>query len=240
MNRFWNWVNNEESGEDELILSGVIAEESWWGDEITPKIFKAELSRYKGKNITVWINSPGGDVFAASQIYTSLMEHMGDVTIKIDGIAASAASVVAMAGTKTLMSPTSVLMVHNPWALAIGESSDMIHMAGVLDEIKETIMNAYEIKTGMQRAKISRMMDEETWMNAKKALEEGFIDGMLYSDKAQSEKLSASFGYSRVSLYNCLVEKFKSQTPEIVTPSPDFKELYSQLYENRMRRLKSL
>jgi ATP-dependent Clp protease protease subunit len=110
LNKFWNWVKNEEGRT--LYLDGAIAEETWFGDEVTPKQFKAELISGSG-DITVWINSPGGCVFAASQIYNMLMDYKGKVTVKIDGIAASAASVIAMAGGEVLMSPVSMIMVHN-------------------------------------------------------------------------------------------------------------------------------
>ena len=116
MKKFWNFSNlveGDETLERILELNGTIADESWFGDEVTPKMFKYELLKGSGP-ITVWINSPGGDVIAASQIYTMLMDYKGDITVKIDGIAASAASVIAMAGTKVLMSPTSLLMIHNP------------------------------------------------------------------------------------------------------------------------------
>ena len=110
---FWNWVRDETEPESRtLYLNGVIAEESWFSDEVTPAAFKADLTSGSGP-ITVWINSVGGDCVAAAQIYNMLMEYPHDVTVKIDGIAASAASVIAMAGTRVLMSPTSLLMIHN-------------------------------------------------------------------------------------------------------------------------------
>ena len=113
MKKFWNWKNQTETSERTLFLNGTIAEESWFDDEVTPQLFKDELMSGSG-NITVWINSPGGDCVAAAQIYNMLMDYKGDVTVKIDGIAASAASVIAMAGTKVLVSPVSMLMIHNP------------------------------------------------------------------------------------------------------------------------------
>ena len=108
-NRFWNWVRNEETGASEMYLYGAIAESTWFENDITPAMFRSELQKHSG-DVTVFINSPGGDVFAASQIYTMLRNHPGKVTVKIDGIAASAASVVAMAGEETLISPTGMLM----------------------------------------------------------------------------------------------------------------------------------
>ena len=129
--------------------------------------------------VTVWINSPGGDCIAAAQIYNMLIDYPGDVTVKIDGLATSAASVIAMAGTKVLMSPVGMMMVHNPLTFVSGDSAEMKKAIEMLDSVKESIINAYEIKTGLSRAKLSRLMDEETWMDARKAMELGFIDGML-------------------------------------------------------------
>lgn len=202
MNKFWNWTvtNNDEKTERILTLSGVIAEESWFDDEVTPKIFRDELMSGEG-DITVWINSPGGDCIAAAQIYNMLLEYKGNVTIKIDGIAASAASVVAMAGNKVIMSPVSMLMIHNPMTIAAGDTTEMKKAISMLTEVKESIINAYELKTGMGRDKIAKLMDAETWMDANKAVELGFADeilsressvkpsAMMYSENVVSRKL---------------------------------------------------
>lgn len=186
MNRkFWNWVKNEEPdsfGSDRtLYLDGEISDETWFGDEVTPALFKSELESGDG-NITLWINSPGGDVFAAAQIYNMLMDYPHDVTVKIDALAASAASVIAMAGTRVLMSPVAMIMVHNPATIAIGDSEEMQRAIDMLREVKESIMNAYEIKSGLSRHKISQLMDAETWMNAKEAVKLGFADEILFAD----------------------------------------------------------
>lgn len=194
MRKFWNIIKNptdEAPDARVLTIDGEIAEESWWGDEVTPALFRAELNAGKGP-VTVWINSPGGDCFAASQIYTMLREYPGEVTVKIDGIAASAASVIAMAGNRVLMAPTALLMIHNPATFAAGQVAEMEQAIEMLTEVKESIINAYEIKTGMQRAKLARLMDAETWMNAKKAIELGFADAML-EERAESDDSSFSF-----------------------------------------------
>ena len=202
MNKFWNWTvtDNDEKTERILTLSGVIAEESWFDDEVTPKIFRDELMSGEG-DITVWINSPGGDCIAAAQIYNMLLEYKGNVTIKIDGIAASAASVDAMAGNKVIMSPVSMLMIHNPMTMAAGDTIEMKKAISMLTEVKESIINAYELKTGMSRDKIAKLMDAETWMDANKAVELGFADeilsressvkpsAMMYSENVVSRKL---------------------------------------------------
>ena len=207
--KFWNWSENED--ERILRIDGVIAEEPWIDDEITPKQFKSELMSGSG-DITLWINSPGGDVFAASQIYNMLMDYKGNVTVKIDGLAASAASVIAMAGTRVLMSPVSQIMVHNPMTVAIGNAEEMSKAIKMLSEIKESIINAYEIKTNLSRDEISKMMDSECWMNAKKAVELGFADEIMYTEKDQnSEKISNSYIFSRMAVTNNLIDKLKNK-----------------------------
>lgn len=211
MKKFWNWVKDEDTGARTLYLNGTIAEETWFEDDVTPKAFKAELDAGQG-DIVIWINSPGGDCVAASQIYSMLMDYKGNVTVKVDGIAASAASVIAMAGTQVLMAPTALLMMHNPLTVAIGDSSEMQKAIDMLSEVKESIINAYEIKSGLSRAKISHLMDAETWLNANKAVELGFADGILEDEKKkQPADLEASFAFSRRAVTNSLLTKLLPQ-----------------------------
>ncbi|GHU82603.1 ATP-dependent Clp protease proteolytic subunit [Clostridia bacterium] len=205
MNRkFWNWARDADTGGRVLYLDGVIAEESWFADDITPAAFKAELLAADG-DITLWLNSPGGDCVAASQIYAMLMDYKGNITVKIDGIAASAASVIAMAGTNVLMAPTALMMIHNPLTVAIGDSEEMRKAIDMLGEVKESIINAYEIKTGLSRAKISHFMDAETWLNANKAIELGFADAILTDEKRQAPQ--ETFAFSRRAVTNSLLDK---------------------------------
>ncbi len=184
MKKFWNFVTNEDTDETELLFNGPISEDTWFGDEVTPALFRDELSKVKG-DLTVWLNSPGGDVFAASQIYTMLRNHKGKVTVKINALAASAASVVAMAGDETLIAPTAMLMIHDPACYAAGNKADMEKAIELLEEVKESIINAYEEKCHLSRAKIAKMMSEETWLNARKALQLGFVDGILFAKGKQ-------------------------------------------------------
>ncbi len=193
-----------------LFLNGTIAEESWFDDDVTPELFKEELNAGSG-NITVWINSPGGDCVAAAQIYNMLMDYKGDVTVKIDGIAASAASVIAMAGTKVLMSPVSMMMIHNPATIAFGDKTEMNKAIEMLDAVKDSIMNAYEIKTGMSRAKISHLMDAETWMDAHKAMELGFADEIMQRADEDVEAPDVSMMFSRAAVTNSLMDKIATK-----------------------------
>lgn len=210
--KFWNWIRNE--GEPAvLVLNGEISDETWYGDEVTPQLFRDDLSKCKG-DIAVWINSPGGDVFAAAQIYDMLMDYPHNVTVKIDGLAASAASVIAMAGTEVQMSPVGMMMLHNPSTIAWGDSAELKKAISMLDEVKESIINAYEIKTGLPRDKISRLMDNESWFNATKAKELGFIDKIMFSsdegendDEPDDSIVPQAMLFSRMAVQNSLMSK---------------------------------
>ena len=221
--KFWTWKNQaegEETTERVLELYGTIAEESWFDDDITPKMFRDELFSGTG-DVTVWINSPGGDCVAASQIYSMLMDYKGNVTVKIDGIAASAASVIAMAGTKVLMAPTALMMIHNPMTMAYGDHEDMQKAIEMLNEVKESIINAYEIRTGLSRTKLSHLMDEETWMNANKAIELGFADDTLKDEKLTAEIPAYAFSGKAVqqTLVNKITAKAKANPPAQPEPT---------------------
>ena len=187
MKKFWKWKDALEEGERTLLLNGPIDEQSWFGDEVTPALFRDDLNAGDG-DITVWINSPGGDCNAAAQIFNMLRDYKGHVTVKIDGIAASAASVVAMAGDEVLMSPVSMMMIHNPSTIAIGNTDDMQKAIEMLDAVKESIINAYRLKSGLSRNRISQMMDDETWFDANKAVELHFADGVIGRDELYSGK----------------------------------------------------
>ncbi|MCD7750408.1 MAG: Clp protease ClpP [Lachnospiraceae bacterium] len=220
-----------------MFLNGTIAEESWFDDDITPQLFKDELLSGSG-NITVWINSPGGDCVAAAQIYNMLMDYKGDVTVKIDGIAASAASVIAMAGTKVLVSPVSMMMIHNPATIAYGDTAEMQKAIAMLDEVKESIINAYEIKTNLSRAKLSRLMDAETWMDAHSAGELGFADGILQrptgnEPEAEVTDDHAPVLFSRAEVTNSLMDKLAAKCR--IQPPPTEPE---RSVDSLMERLK--
>ena len=201
-------------------LNGTIAEESWFDDDVTPQLFKDELMAGTG-DVTVWINSPGGDCVAAAQIYNMLTEYPGSVTVKIDGIAASAASVIAMAGTRVLMSPVSMMMIHNPMTIAFGDSGEMQKAIEMLGSVKDSIINAYEIKTGLSRTKLSHLMDAETWMDANKAIELGFADEIMKrsGDTEAMGTPNVSMLYSKASVVNSLMGKIAARCKIQPTPA---------------------
>ena len=250
--KFWNWVKNEGELESTrtLFLNGEISDETWYGDEVTPQLFKDELNADSG-DITVWINSPGGDVFAAAQIYNMLRDYKEHVTVKIDGLAASAASVIAVAGDTVLVSPVAMMMIHNPATIAMGNTKDMEAAIAMLNEVKESILNAYVDKTGLSRNKLSKMMDDETWFNAKKAVELGFADKVLFAaeekkkpeeeqdpDEKEGKKseedgegdedekkkrfpFQNAYAYSRKSVADSFLNKVSDKAPEKATVPVD-------------------
>ena len=231
MKKFWKWQNKivtnqetaEQTQERTLFINGTIAEESWFDDDVTPQRFKEELFA-DGGDITVWINSPGGDCVAAAQIYNMLMDYKGSVTVKIDGIAASAASVIAMAGSKVLMSPVSMMMIHNPMTIAFGDSAEMQKAIEMLGSVKDSIINAYEIKTGLSRAKLSHLMDAETWMDANKAVELGFADEVIKrsGDTEEMDTSAVSMLYSKANVVNSLMDKIAHKCA--IEPKPTAQE----------------
>ncbi|HEM5992202.1 TPA: Clp protease ClpP [Streptococcus suis] len=208
MHKFWNFTE-DDSGRT-LRIEGQIADETWFGDEVTPQVFKNDLHAGSG-DLTLWINSPGGDVFAAAQIYNMLMDYKGDVHVMIDGLAASAASVIAMAGTTVSMSPVAMMMIHNPWTVAQGEAKDMQKVIEMLGEIKESIINAYELRTGLSRTKLSHLMDSESWFNAKKAVELGFADKILFDKQGEHGMDIESYSFSRTAAQQDLLVKMQAK-----------------------------
>ena len=188
MKRFWGFKDDiTQPGDGVLEVRGVLTTDGWWDDDeddmTNAKSFKHALAKYR--NVRVVINSPGGDVMAGAEMYSALREHSasgkGTVTVEITALAASAASVVAMAGDEILMSPVAYMMIHNPWTFMIGDAGDMRREADALDEIAEGIITAYQLRTGKSRAKLKEMMEAETYMDARRCVREGFADGYLYA-----------------------------------------------------------
>jgi ATP-dependent Clp protease protease subunit len=217
VDHFWNWARDADTGERTLYLDGVIAETPWLGDEITPAAFKSELFADTG-DVTIWLNSAGGDVVAASQIFAMLMDYKGHVTIKIDGIAASAASVLAMAGTTVLMAPTATMMIHEPQTIAVGDSEEMLRAKALLDEVRESVINAYEMRTNLSRTVLAHMLRDETWMNAKKAIDLGFADGMLTDEKRRPMDETPR-AYSLRAVTNSLYDRMRRMPHNSTRPS---------------------
>lgn len=176
--RFWKWSNSVESVNSELILEGPISDISWWGDEATPQEFRDELAKHQG-NLTVVLNSGGGDVFAGLAIYNALREFNHNVTVRVDGLAASIASVVAMAADTIIMAPGSMMMIHKPWMMVMGDINDLEKSKEILQGIEDSVVPIYVSRTGLDKEKIEEMLNAETWMTAEQAVEMGFADQMI-------------------------------------------------------------
>jgi ATP-dependent Clp protease protease subunit len=163
---------------------------------------RQQLKQYKGRDIVVWVDSYGGDVFAAVGMYNALQEHDGKITTKIDSKAMSAATLPFLAGNNRQISPAGIFMVHNPLIGIMGyyKSDDLQDMSKYLDAVKESIMNIYELATGKTRDEISKLMDDETYMSAQKAIDEGFADEMLYADK--NVDITNNFAFNRMAIVN--------------------------------------
>lgn len=185
--KFWNFVDGDDDAE--LLLYGPIAQETWWGDEVTPLQFASELRACRGKKLTVRINSEGGDVFAAQAIHSLLRSHDKPVTVTIDGLCASAATIIACAGDEVRMPRNAIYMIHNPMIGLFGQynAEDLNSMISSLETVKEAIIEAYKRKVGEEQfANLSAMMDEETWLSAEEAKEYGLVD---YIDEEQVEAI---------------------------------------------------
>ena len=224
LKKFWAWSQVKDSDERVLSIDGTIAEDSWYEDDVTPALFKKELMAGSGP-VTIWINSPGGDVWAAAQIYNMIRDYPYKVTAKIDGIAASAASVIAMACDEVLMSPVSTMMIHNPWTFAWGDAHDMEKAARQLDECKATIINAYVEKTKLSREEISQLMDEETYFEVYWAMEHGFADGIIERrpiEEGTQNKVGRKFAYKATAV--ALLNKMNLKNEKAEKPSEEKKK----------------
>jgi ATP-dependent Clp endopeptidase proteolytic subunit ClpP len=174
MNSWYKIVNKADKAE--IWIYEMIGEDFWTGGGVTAKKFQEELSAITAKQIDLHINSPGGQVFEGVTIYNLIKQHEATVTTYIDGLAASIASVIALAGDKVIMAANALFMIHNPTGMVWGEAGDMRKMADVLDKVRSTMSGVYSGKSGKPEADINSLLDDETWMTADEAHEFGFVD----------------------------------------------------------------
>lgn len=173
---FWKFrAQGERRGE--LLLYGEISDYTWWGDEVTPKQFKADLDALGAiDRLDVFINSPGGDVFAGQAIYSMLKRYKAEVYVYVDGLAASIASLVAMAGDKVIMPKNAMMMVHSPWTIAMGNAQEFRRLADDMDKIRDSMIGAYAERSELTNDEVVELLDAETWLSAQDCLEYGFCD----------------------------------------------------------------
>ncbi len=239
--KFWEFkasadaANGENSTAPELILYGEISQTTWWGDEVTPKLFDSELAALGDVNeIIVRINSGGGDVFAANAIYARLKDHKAKVTVKIDGWAASAATIIAMAGDVIQIPASGVFMIHNPLMGVSGYfgAEEFVEMSDELAVIKQSIINSYCLKTGKDKEEISALMDKETWLDGEQAVESGFCDEIMFgstnTEVADANRVVVNSvaidisGFNSVpkSLLNCRFRRTPSESGNFTNTKP--------------------
>lgn len=238
--KFWNFVKNAATETEpesvELRIEGDIVDDGdvwiyeWFGEPAaSPNAFKNELREFKGKDITVWIDSYGGSVFAGASIYNALKEHDGKITVKVDSKAMSAASVIAMAADELFMSPMAVMMIHNPLTSGHGDMHALRKVADILDTVKESIVNAYVAKTGKSSEDISSMMDDETWMSANVAVKNGFADGVLYEDEPVNVQNMKDLSFNRLDIVNSANQSVKKAVELFKKPIEEEKKIANQI-----------
>ncbi len=189
---FWQFRAKKDTGADEgeLLLYGDISSSTWWGDEVTPKQFKQDLDDLGNiSTLNIYINSGGGDVFAGQAIYSMLKRHKAQKKVYVDGLAASIASVIAMAGDIVYMPKNAMMMIHKAWTIGLGNANDFRKLADDMDKIDESILVTYEAKTGLEKDKIIEMVQAETWLTAEEAVSYGFADEI-----EETKQLAASMG----------------------------------------------
>lgn len=210
MKKCWKIRNAADSSEEaELLIYGDISDETWWGDEVTPRQFHDDLATLEGKDLCVRINSGGGDVFAAVAIYNQLKTYGGKVTTRIDGLAASAATIIACAGEQVIMPSNALFMIHNPAMFAFGgyDANEMRECAEQLDIVKQTIVSTYLTRSSLSEEELCQMMDDETWMTADEALGYGFVDTI---DEKEAVTNSLRGGRLIMNSVSCDLSRYKN------------------------------
>lgn len=237
MRKFWQF-RNQAAGVGELLLYGPIGSDGglgWLFDEVTPKQFKDDLDALGDiGTLNVYINSDGGDVFAGQAIHSMLRRHPANVIVTVDGLAASIASVIAMAGDVVRMPRNAMMMIHNPLTLTVGDANEHRKMADTLDQVRESIVAAYQDKTDMDHDELIALLDAETWMTAEEAIERGFADEI-----EEGKQIAASLVAPKVLLVNgqaVHLDRF-ANPPEDMGLAQTRPDPYTQQAESTMQAL---
>lgn len=193
----------------EIYIYGVIEDMVFWGDEVTPTYIKEELDKLKDvDSIMLYVNSPGGSVFAGVAIYNELKRFNKPITSYIDGVAASIASLIVLAADKVVMPFNAMMMIHNPWTCVCGDASELRDIAERLDKVTESVLiETYRVKTGITKAKLKKMLDDETWLSAEEAVELGFADVL-----EEEQKIAACYAGDNIKFNDVEVQlnRFKA------------------------------
>ena len=205
-----NWLEVQAKANiGEVYIYGEITDFKWFDEDVTPTSIKDELAKIKNVDeVNVYVNSPGGGVFAGVAIYNELKRINVPVTAYVDGIAASIASLIVLAADRVVMPVNAMLMVHNPWTLAYGNANELRELADKLDKISDSVLiETYAAKTGLSADELREMMDAETWLSGEEAVEQGFADELL-----EEQKIAAYYEGDNVKFNNVEVHlnKFKA------------------------------
>lgn len=207
--KFWSFkALDKKTGE--LTLYGEISSDTWYGDEVTPKEFKADLDKLGDiDTLNIYINSSGGDVFAGQAIHSMLKRHKANKNVYIDGLAASISSVIAMAGDTIYMPKNAMMMIHNPWTFGLGNAAEFRKLAEDLDKIRESLIVAYEERSALTRDEIIKIMDSETWLTADECFEYGFCDVV-----EKEKQMAACIDKNLLARYKNTPEEFLTEEPK--------------------------
>lgn len=217
--KFWAFKAAAEPGIGELRLYGEISDVSWWGDEVTPKEFAKELDALGDISmLNVYINSPGGDVFAGQAIYSILKRHKAQVHVYVDGLAASIASLVAMAGDTITMPANAMMMVHMPWTFAVGNAADFRKLADDLDKIGEAMVVTYEGRSALTHDEVVALLEAETWLTAQDCLDRGLCD-----EVEEAKEIAACWDSAALARYRNTPASVAAQNTQ--TPTEDDMDL---------------
>ena len=202
--RFWEWIEASADTEERavLVIDNVIdSGTSWYEDAVTPAAFREQLEAHRGQNIMVEINSPGGDVFAGFEIYNMLQAHQGAVRVRVVGMAASAASIIAMAAStgELIMSHASMMMIHNPWACVLGDAEGLREQADVLDMIRDVLVDIYMRRFAGSEDELRAMLDEETWLTPARAAQLGLCDEVEFPEEGSNPQSAMIGRYAALS-----------------------------------------
>lgn len=197
-------TDDDDTSHAEVLIYSTIGE-SWWEETVSAKSLVAELAELEVDTIDVRLNSPGGSVFDGNAIYNALRRHSASVTTYVDGCAASIASIIALAGDRVVMAPNAVMMVHNPWLFAMGDSAELRKAADLLDKLRTTLVGTYASRTLLPEDQIMQMMDAETWIDAEEAVEWGFAHAI--TDTAVDAAAVARFDQTAFAKYRHTPER---------------------------------
>lgn len=219
----WNPAIKAAESDNTISIFDVIGQDYWTGEGVTAKRIAGALRSIGDKDVTVLINSPGGDMFEGLAIYNLFREHKGKVTTKVLGLAASAASVVAMSGDKIEIARAGFMMIHNAWILVAGNRHDMRDYADYLEPFDRSMADLYSARTGIEFKAMQEIMDKESWIGGSDAVEQGFADALLPSDQIEIDESSEARAAVKLDIALAKAGMPRSERKKLLTEYASFK-----------------